>query len=178
MVATLTCDGYTITEGTDVGTLKSNFWWISWSVLVVAQIVLCILFYNWAGIKGLTYVGYAVLIVGFSIGHMSVTALKKKGEAPKGKSWVETTALVDSGIYAAVRYPGYLCWILFSLAIVFISQYWVVAIVGVAAAVTIYMQARQDEQSNTEKFGDDYKRYLGRVPRMNLVVGLIRLLRH
>jgi len=27
------------------------------------------------------------------------------------------------------------------------------------------------------KFGDDYKRYMQRVPRMNFILGIIRLLR-
>jgi len=44
--------------------------------------------------------------------------------------------------------------------------------------LTIYMQARQDDQSLVEKFGDEYRLYMEKVPRMNFVVGAIRLLWH
>ena len=157
--------------------LIANIWWISWSILLVAQIVLCILFYNWADMKALTYIGYAVIVVGFIIGSKGVNTLKEKGKAPKGKSWIETTTLVDSGIYGTVRHPQYLSWILISIAMMFISQYWVVIIVGIAASVTIYMQARQDDQQQTEKFGEEYRRYMERVPRMNPLTGVIRMIR-
>jgi hypothetical protein len=34
-----------------------------------------------------------------------------------------------------------------------------------------------NEDKQIEKFGDDYKRYLETVPRMNFIAGLIRLAR-
>ena len=151
---------------------NKNFWWVSWSVLFVAQIVLCVLFYNRAGLYVLTYAGWGVLAVGFVIGNMGVTALRRQGRAREGESWIKTTTLVETGIYAVVRHPQYLCWVLASLAMMLLSQHWLVAIVGGSAAATIYMQARQDDQSLIKKFGEDYKRYMRRVPRMNLVVGL------
>jgi len=36
---------------------------------------------------------------------------------------------------------------------------------------------RGEEQENTRKFGDDYRCYMEEVPRMNFVVGIIKLLR-
>ncbi|MCK4636952.1 MAG: hypothetical protein KAT49_03625 [Methanomicrobia archaeon] len=38
--------------------------------------------------------------------------------------------------------------------------------------VTIYMQARQDDSLLIEKFGDAYKDYTQKVPRMNILLGL------
>jgi protein-S-isoprenylcysteine O-methyltransferase Ste14 len=35
----------------------------------------------------------------------------------------------------------------------------------------------QADQANIEKFGDEYTSYMQRVPRLNLVLGIIRLLR-
>ena len=155
---------------------NKNFWWVSWSVLFVAQIVLCVLFYNRAGLYVLTYAVWGVLAVGFVIGNMGVTTLRRQGRAREGESWIKTTTLVETGIYAVVRHPQYLCWVLASLAMMLLSQHWLVAIIGGSAAATIYMQARQDDQSLIKKFGEDYKRYMRRVPRMNLVVGVIRLI--
>lgn len=35
----------------------------------------------------------------------------------------------------------------------------------------------REEQMSIEKFGDDYKRYMQKVPRMNLLLGVTRLVR-
>ena len=34
------------------------------------------------------------------------------------------------------------------------------------------------DKSGIKKFGDDYKRYMERVPRMNFFAGLIQLIKH
>lgn len=36
----------------------------------------------------------------------------------------------------------------------------------------------EEEKRNLEKFGDAYRDYMKRVPRVNLVVGIIRRLSH
>ena len=77
-----------------------------------------------------------------------------------------------------VRHPQYLCWTFFNAAVILISQDWVVAIIGFTSMLTIYMQARQDDQSLVEKFGDEYGLYMEKVSRMNFVVGAIQLLWH
>ena len=38
-----------------------------------------------------------------------------------------------------------------------------------------YFIALKADQELIEKFGDDYKRYMQEVPRMNFLLGLIRL---
>ena len=164
---------------------KENIWWVSWSVLMVLQIIAGFFRYNREGLLIVALLGWIIMIDGFVIGSMGVSTLKKMGEVPKGKSSSRlhqiaphgTTVLVDSGIYAAVRHPQYLCWIFFNTAVILIAQDWVVAIIGFASMLTIYMQAGQDDQSLVKQFGDDYKRYMQKVPRMNLLVGVIRLLR-
>jgi len=157
--------------------LRKNIWWVSQSVSMIAAIVLCVLFYNQAGLDALTYVGWVVLAAGFLLGYLGVASLKEKGGAPEGKSWIQTTTLVYSGVYALVRHPQYLSWVIMSLALILLSQHWATATAGVLAIATMYMQARQDDDTLIEKFGDDYRRYMESVPRMNIVLGAIRLLR-
>ncbi len=166
-----------MTEEAETSKFKENFWWISWSVLLVSQIVLVILFYNWAGLIALLYIGWIIVALGLYIGYLGVSILKRSGEVPKGRSFIHTTDIVDTGIYTVVRHPQYLCWVFVSLGMILLSQHWIVAIIGIAAAIAVYMQARHDDPSLIEKFGDDYRRYLKMVPRMNIVLGLVRLLR-
>jgi protein-S-isoprenylcysteine O-methyltransferase Ste14 len=86
--------------------------------------------------------------------------------------------LMDHGIYAIVRHPLYLGWILgIFVATVFLYQHWVFLVIGIPGTASIYLIAKHEERSNIAKFGDDYKRYMQEVPRMNLVTGVIRFLR-
>jgi protein-S-isoprenylcysteine O-methyltransferase Ste14 len=64
------------------------------------------------------------------------------------------------------------------LAIILWSQHWLIVLIGTAGAVSLYLISIQEDQRLIEKFGDDYKRYIQNVPRMNLLVGIIRLVQH
>ena len=67
---------------------------------------------------------------------------------------------------------------LISLFLMLVVQHWLVAVVGIAAMTLVHGGiVPQAEKANVAKFGDDYRRYMQRVPRLNLVVGVIRLLR-
>ena len=160
---------------------KENIWWVSWSILLILQIIAGFLLYNRKGLLVVAILGWIIMIVGFVIGGMGVSTLKKMGGVPKGKRssrfGVGTTTIVTSGIYAIVRHPQYLCWLFFNAAVILVAQDWIVAIIGLASMLTIYMQARQDDQSLLDQFGDDYKRYMQRVPRMSNLLGIIRMLR-
>ena len=145
-------------------------------ILFVGQIILCFLFYNWAGLDVLLYLGWAILVVGFGIGWMAHIAFYRRGESPEGESWLQTTVVVDSGIYAVVRHPMYLIGILYVLTLILISQHWLSVIFGFPIIVFYYLSMRDEEQSCIEKFGDDYKHYMQKVPRTNLLVGVIRLI--
>ena len=93
------------------------------------------------------------------------------------RRWLKTTVVVDSGVYALVRHPIYLSFFLMSLSFVFISQHWLNLLLGVVVMLFIYNDMRREEKNNIEKFGDDYLRYMEQVPRMNFVLGTIRLQR-
>jgi protein-S-isoprenylcysteine O-methyltransferase Ste14 len=146
-------------------------------ILFIGQIVLCFLFYNWAGLNVLWYLGWIILAVAFVLGWRARVAFEDKGGAQEGESWLATSVVVDRGVYAVVRHPMYLSFMLLILALMLISQHWLSVIFGLPIMVFLYLGMRVEEQSNIKKFSDDYIRYMDRVPRMNLLVGLVRLLR-
>jgi len=143
----------------------------------IAQIALCFLFYNWANLDVLLYLGWAILAVAIILGWRARVAFEDEGRAQEGESWLATAVVVDSGVYAVVRHPMYLSFMLLVLALMLISQHWLSVIFGIPIVVFLYLGMRGEEQSNIKKFGDDYIRYMDRVPRMNFLLGLIRLLR-
>lgn len=125
----------------------------------------------------LQYVGWPIMVVGMMLIFLPLFILPRKGKVPKGKDITHTTAVVSSGIYAVVRHPLYLGWLLMYLAIIFWSQHWLTIIIGVIGMICVYLISRQEDHRLVEKFGDDYKRYMQKVPRMNLLDGVIRLIR-
>ena len=140
----------------------------------LAQLVLCILFYNYLALSWLCYLGWALLGVAMVLGWRARVAFETKGEAPVGEGWLHTTAVVDSGIYGLVRHPMYLSFMLISLALVLLSQHWLNALLGALLVGLIYSDMGREEKSCLAKFGDAYRDYMERVPRVNLLAGIVR----
>jgi len=147
-----------------------------YGVLTVLQIVFWFAGYTVSGLEWLRYVGWALWGLSVVFGWMPMLTLRQKGEVPKGKAYIHTTALVDTGVYAIVRHPQYVAGILLNLALIFITQHWVIAALGIPAMVLMYTDIVKADQAGIARFGDEYKRYMETVPRMNFLAGTIRLL--
>jgi len=158
--------------------MKGGFLYYVASVLLVSAYLLLWFIDNPAGIKELRYAGWIIFAVGLILIFLPMFVFRSKGKVKKGKDWTKTSVLVDIGIYSVVRHPLYLGWLLMYLAIIFWSQHWLTAITGIPGMVCVYLISRQEDQRLVKKFGGDYKRYMRSVPRMNFLVGVIRLLRH
>jgi protein-S-isoprenylcysteine O-methyltransferase Ste14 len=115
----------------------------------------------------LVIVGFAILALGALFFVLSVFTLRRKG----------TSNIVDGGIYGVVRHPMYLGAMIMFFSHIFFGQNWIVAISTIVGIVCCYLIILSGDERNIEKFGDDYEAYMQKVPRMNLLLGLIRLLR-
>jgi len=167
----------------DAETARSSYSWkrdpLVWaySILMFLPIILVFVFYNCYSLDFLVYAGWILLVFSVVVIFLAGGEFRKKGGAPKGKSIVNTTVLVDSGVYAVIRHPQYLCFMMIVLAFVLMSQHWLSIISGVTGSALFYLDVLKEEQANIEKFGDDYKRYMQKVPGINIVIGIIRLVR-
>lgn len=151
--------------------------WAAWSVLTVLQTILSFLLYNQAGIPVLRYIGWMIWAVMCLFAILPIFTLRGRGGVPEGKGYTRTTILVDSGIYAIVRHPQYLAFMLLNLFLILVAQHWLTTILGIPAMALSYIIALDADRLGVQKFGDDYKRYMQTVPRVNALVGVIRLLR-
>jgi protein-S-isoprenylcysteine O-methyltransferase Ste14 len=138
-------------------------------------IIIVFAFYNYYSLDFLVYAGWILLVFSVVIIFLAGGEFRKKG-APKGKSVVHTTVLVDSGVYAVVRHPQYLGFMLFVFALVLMSQHWLSVLSGVVGSALFYKDVVREEQISIKKFGDDYRLYMERIPRMNFLLGILRLL--
>jgi protein-S-isoprenylcysteine O-methyltransferase Ste14 len=142
----------------------------------LGQVVLCILFYNSLDLAWLLYLGWGVLAIAMVLGWRARVAFQAEGASREGESWLHTRTVVATGIYAVVRHPMYLSFLMMSLSLVLLSQHWLNAVLGLIVMGLLYNDMRREEKSNLERFGADYQRYMEQVPRMNFLSSTIRLL--
>jgi len=117
-------------------------------------------------IKELVVVGYTILGVGALFFILSVFTLRRKG----------TSNVVDSGIYGIVRHPMYLGGIVMFFSHIFLGQNCIVAISTIVGIACCYLIILSEDQRNIVKFGDEYRLYMQSVPRMNLLLGIVKSL--
>jgi protein-S-isoprenylcysteine O-methyltransferase Ste14 len=146
------------------------------TIAMVGQIILAFVFYNEDGNVAIINLGWVILWISAIFGWLPIFTFKKYGGVKKGESYIQTSVLVDRGVYAIVRHPQYLAGILIGLALPLISQHWLVAVLGVIAIVVTYVNTFDEEASNITKFGDEYRQYMKRVPRLNFLLGILRVL--
>ena len=91
---------------------------------------------------------------------------------------MDTTVIVECGTYGIVRHPQILGCIMLMSAAILISQHWLSSIIAFPIFVLFCQYVLREERNLIVKFGDDYKRYRQRVPSMNPLLGVIRLVRH
>jgi protein-S-isoprenylcysteine O-methyltransferase Ste14 len=150
--------------------------WI-WSALLIVQLILAFFVFTDPSIEALSVAGWVIWALGTIFAILPIFALRKRGSVPEGKNYMQTTALVDTGIYAIVRHPqGGTAGILFSLALALIGQHWLLAVLAAVGIVLVYVDTFNADQACIAKFGQEYVRYMQRVPRVNFVTGILRLL--
>jgi protein-S-isoprenylcysteine O-methyltransferase Ste14 len=164
---------------------KKSYSWIDvipvtfTSILFISQIIVGIyLLSDVSQIGILAYIGVGLYVFsGIVFGMLPVMEFRKKGDVKKGKSYIHTTKLVDTGIYSIVRHPQYVTFILWAIAGMLLFQHWIIIILGIPIIPLTYIDLIRADKDSIEKFGDDYKQYMKKVPRANFVIGIIRHLR-
>jgi protein-S-isoprenylcysteine O-methyltransferase Ste14 len=132
---------------------------------------------NPASGEWLWYAGWIIWAVGIVFVFLPMSMLRNKGGVAKGRSYVQTTVLVDSGLYSVVRHPQYLGWFLMYPAMMLFNSHWLIVLLGVLGMTCVYLFTRQEDADLVAKFGEPYERYSTAVPRLNIITGLIRLAR-
>jgi len=108
---------------------------------------------------------------------LPIATLKKYGDVEPGGSYMDTTRVVDRGLFALIRHPQYLGYALFCLTFALLSQHWIVTGIGVLGIACFYLHARAEDQAMVAKFGRVYREYMSRVPRFSVLRGIWRALR-
>lgn len=142
------------------------------AVFMILQIGLSFFLYNPQWIW-LTNIGWVVFFISALLGWLPTYEFKRKGGVGKGESYMKTTKLVDTGIYGIVRHPQFVAGILIAFALPLITQSWIIVLLGIPNFIFFYLGLIEGDQRGIKKFGDEYKKYMKRVPKANFVLGII-----
>jgi protein-S-isoprenylcysteine O-methyltransferase Ste14 len=121
--------------------------------------------------------GWVIWAIGMVLVMSPIVMFPRRGGVPKGKSFVHTTQLVDTGIYTVIRHPQYLGGILaIFVTTPLLYPHWLFVVLGIPGVVILYWSTISEEKRLVEQFGDSYRSYMQKVPRVNLILGIIRIL--
>jgi protein-S-isoprenylcysteine O-methyltransferase Ste14 len=149
------------------------------SILFLSQIVVGIyLLSDVSQNEILAYIGVGLYVFsGIAFGLLPVFEFRKKGGVEKEQSYIHTTKVVDTGIYSVVRHPQYLTFIMWGIAGMVLFQHWIVILLGISIVPLTYVDLIKADKDAIEKFGEDYKAYMKKVPRANFLLGILRRFR-
>ena len=137
--------------------------------LYISLIASSIIFYNSANLAASLYAGWMIFACG-------VVVLVSSSQTRR-RSYRMRETFIQSGLYAYVRHPEFLGHTLIIISLVFMAQHPISVVIGSVLLSLLYIEIVEEEKRNIEKFGDAYKDYMRRVPRINLLAGIIKSIR-
>lgn len=146
------------------------------SLLLVTSIILMLRFVKQPGNSiTLHYAGWITWAAGMVCLFWPGFILSKQ-RVQSGESESDSPVLIDTGIYGVVRHPQYLGWLLMYVVTMLFGQHWANLALGGVGIVCLVLYIRVEDRRLVEEFGEVYERYMERVPSLNVVWGVIRLL--
>jgi protein-S-isoprenylcysteine O-methyltransferase Ste14 len=156
---------------------RPSFVW-DWIAFVSAAVVLVLSIAVGRGASApLRAVGVVVLILSIPLIFLPFVLLTRYGGVAAGAPYYDTSRVVERGPYTVVRHPQYLGYMLLLVGFVLLSQHLLTTLPAAVAVAALLVHTVQEEQQCERRMGDAYRAYMRRVPRFNLPVGVLRLLR-
>ena len=125
--------------------------------------------------KLLFYLGAGIWFIGMIFVIYPFIYFKLKGNVKKGKAYVHTNTIVTSGLYSIVRHVQYTGGILsIFIATPLLYPHWIFVILGIPGIWRRAWGCKREDKLLIEKFGDEYKRYMDKVPAINIIAGILR----
>ncbi|RLF99410.1 MAG: hypothetical protein DRN49_04425, partial [Thaumarchaeota archaeon] len=134
--------------------------------LYISLIASSIIFYNSANLATLLYAGWIIFACG-------VVVLVSSSQTRR-KSYRMRETFIQSGLYAYVRHPEFLGHMLIIISLISMAQHPISVAIGLVLLSLLCIEIVEEEKRNIEKFGEVYKDYMRKVPRINLLAGIIK----
>ena len=103
--------------------------------------------------------GWPLLLCGSLLAAGAVMAFK-------AMDFSQPTGIIVSGPYQFSRNPMYVAWTMLYLGTaMLVNTWWLLILLPAVTAFTHCIVVRQEEQKLEQKFGEEYREYMRRVPR-------------
>jgi protein-S-isoprenylcysteine O-methyltransferase Ste14 len=122
-------------------------------------------------------VGWGIWAVAVGLIWASILSPRSRGAAHQSEDEPCASITVGGGIYAVIRHPRYLGWLLVYVAVMMLTQHGLAVAFAVPGMVCVYLISRREDLRLARELGPAYEQYMRCVPALNLAAGLIRLLR-
>ena len=137
--------------------------------LYISLIASSIIFYNSANLAALSYAGWIIFACGLVV--------LVSSSQTRRRSYRMGETFIQSGLYAYVRHPEFLGHMLIIVSLVFMAQHSISVATGSALLSLLCIEIVEEEKMNVEKFGEAYRDYMRRAPRINLLAGIAKSMR-
>lgn len=132
---------------------------------IVLYFILLFILDDFPSLSVLNY--FAFIFLGLGIIFLVMSMRQHRGKE-------DQSVVFDSGVYGIVSHPMYLGAIFFFIAMVCFLPHWIMMILSPLNILLIYRFMPLEEKKNIKKFGEPYRNYMMDVPRINLLVGIIK----
>jgi len=120
--------------------------------------------------------GVFVLLLGGVFIFTPFYLLSKHGGGKADRTYMQAGKVVDQGLYAITRHPQYLGYMFLGCGFALLSQHRAAVLLAIVGNLLFYLQAVLEERYCLTQFGEPYAQYLRRVPRFNILLGILRIL--
>jgi len=120
----------------------------------------------------LKFVGITLLVCAAAMIFTPLFLQSKMRKVTKEQEIDFSGDVLQHNLYAILRHPQYLGYIMMALGFTCLSQNWVVVCLASLATVFFYFQIVREEEYCLQKFGDEYLHYCRKVPRLNFFKGI------
>jgi protein-S-isoprenylcysteine O-methyltransferase Ste14 len=122
-------------------------------------------------------VGWGIWAAAVGLIWASILSPRTRGMARQEEDEPCASITVGGGIYAVIRHPRYLGWLLVYVAVMTFAQHGLAVAFAIPGMVCVYLISRREDLRLAGKLGPAYEQYMRCVPTLNPVAGLTRLLR-
>ncbi len=142
---------------------------------MVGQVVLMGFFFENHNLYYLPIIGYVLITIAFVFLASGSIVLYEGGEIKEKRR--PRIRFEEKGIYTVIRHPMYLGLMILFIGMMFMSDLRWSSILAFPSVIIMYYYMIKEESIFIERFGDDFKEYMERVPRLDIFLGIYRIIK-
>ncbi len=164
LIALLSISNFMIWRKTDYRqSYKEILFKIGWFFPLIILVIISLKTINGSNLM-LNTIGVVLAITSQFFVILPMYSLKKYGQIPKGKNYMNTNIVVKEGIFRLMRHPQYTGLIILAVSTIFIIQTMISIFFGIISILFLIQLIYTEEKELLKRFGNDYVDYQNKTP--------------